>query len=173
MEVNLAAQDHKDEESSKLSVHVRDTVDFKVFIPVSNQYYCAKDDMFIVEKHYENLSYNEINSTLERVIDGQTVKLTVTYAAEGIYIESEGINAKVLKYCRNVFGDGITFEVWNYYNSSITRQQLLNLLNQSTIEFKPVQPREYINAFNKDEDGNYVNYDGEGNLLDCTVTKKD
>ncbi len=172
VEVNLAVQDHKDENSSKLSVHVRDTVNFKVFIPVSDQYYCNEDDMYIVEKHYENMTYNVNNATVEREIAGQKVVLNITYAAEGIYIESEGINAKVLEYCREVYGDGITFEVWNYYNSAISRDELITLLNQATIEFTDNEPQNYICAKPLDENGDYKNRDEEGRLLDCTVEKK-
>lgn len=173
VEVNLAANDHKDEESSKLSVHVRDTCDFKVFIPVADTYYCAKDDMYIVEKHYENMTYNNLATAMERTIDGQKVTLNVTYAQEGIYIESNGINSTVLKYLRNVYGDGITFEINNYYNPNITRTTLLELLNQSKIEFKNGTTADYRNTIAKDEDGNLINKDSNGNLLDCIVARKD
>ncbi len=167
VEVNLSAQDHKDEECSKLSVHVRDTCNFKVFIPVPATAYCEADDMYIVEKHYENMSYNEQTNVMEREINGQKVTLTVSYVADGIYIESQGINAKVLEYCRNVYGDGITFEVWNYYNiKKLTREELLKNLNEATIEFTDNQPYKYVNTIVA------KNVDTKGNLLDCTVTKK-
>lgn len=167
VEVNLSAQDHKDEECSKLSVHVRDTCNFKVFIPVPATAYCEADDMYIVEKHYDKMSYNEQTTVMEREINGQNVTLTVTYVADGIYIESQGINAKVLEYCRNVYGDGITFEVWNYYNTEkLTREALLACLNQTSIEFTDKQPKEYKNT--KVD----INVDQTGKELDCTVTKK-
>lgn len=164
VEVNLAAKDYKDYEASKLSVHVRDTVNFKVFIPVPDQYYCAEDDMYIVEKHYDNMTYNNLSTTMEREIAGQKVTLSITYAAEGIYIESAGINSKVLEYCRNVYGDGLTFEVNNYYNAAITRANLIQALNQSTITFTDRKPKAYINTIIED------NKDAIGNLLDCVVT---
>lgn len=172
VEVNLAVQDHKDENSSKLSVHVRDTVNFKVFIPVADKYYCSVDDMYIVEQHYENMTYNNHNTIVEREINGQKITLTITYTAEGIYIESQGINAKALEYCRNVYDDGITFEVSNYYNSSITRDELIILLNQSTITFTDNEPKSYVNAKPKNDNGDYINVDADGLLLDCTVAKK-
>ena len=165
VEVNLSAQDHKDEECSKLSVHVRDTCNFKVFIPVPATAYCEADDMYIVEKHYDNMSYNEQTNVMEREIDGQKVTLTVSYVADGIYIESQGINAKVLEYCRRVYGDGITFEVWNYYNiKKLTREELLECLNKATIEFTDELPYKYVNTIVA------KNVDTKGNLLDCTVT---
>ena len=166
VEVNFSVQDHKDENSSKLSIHVRDTCNFKVFIPVPVESYCQADDMYIVEKHYDKMSYNEKTSTLTREINGQEVTLTVTYAAEGIYVESAGINAKVLEYLRNVYGDGITFEVYNYYNTALTREKLIEYLNKATIEFTDNQPKSYINTI-KD-----TNVDADNRKLDCVVTKK-
>ena len=174
VEVNLSVKANTPD--SKLSVHVRDTCDFKVFIPVPAQYYCSADDMYIVEKHYENMSYNSLATTMEREIVGNKVTLNVTYAAEGIYIESNGINAEVLEYLRNVYGDGLTFEVNNYFNTLITRNVLIAYLNQSTIEFKNGQPKEYINTIveeYEDDYGNIIqNVDAEGNKLDCVVTRK-
>ena len=174
VEVNLSVKANTPD--SKLSVHVRDTCDFKVFIPVPAQYYCSADDMYIVEKHYENMSYNSLATTMEREIVGNKVTLNVTYAAEGIYIESAGINAEVLEYLRNVYGDGLTFEVNNYFNTLITRNVLIAYLNQSTIEFKNGQPKEYINTIveeYEDDYGNIIqNVDAEGNKLDCVVTRK-
>lgn len=174
VEVNLSVKANTPD--SKLSVHVRDTCDFKVFIPVPEQYYCNVDDMFIVEKHYENMSYNVEPTTMERTIVDNKVTLTVTYKPEGIYVESNGINAEVLEYLRNVYGDGLTFEVNNYFNTLITRNVLIAYLNQSTIEFKNGQPKEYINTIveeYEDENGNIIqNVDAEGNKLDCVVTRK-
>ncbi len=192
VEINLSSNDHKDENSSKLSVHVRDTTDFEVFIPVPENYYCQQDDMFIVEQHKgEKYTYKHLEETVTREfnIDGKqyTVTLSISYASDGITVKSEGINAEILKYCRNVYGDGISFEVYNYYNLSITRAELIALLNQAEVTFEN-EPGEYINTIRTetekvdaegkkvlDADGNAImvpNTDAEGNLLDCTVTKK-
>lgn len=167
VEVNLAAQDHKDGTDAKLSIHVRDTCNFETFIPVELKYSCPVDDMFIVEKHYADMSYNEnTNTTVTREINGQTVSLNIKYTAAGIYVTSEGINNKVIQYCRNVFGDGLTFEVYTYFNTALTRETLISLLNQSTIAFTDNQPGSYKNTIVA------TNKDKEGRLLDCTVTKK-
>lgn len=167
VEVNLAAQDHQDASDAKLSIHVRDTCNFEVYIPVEAKYSCPVDDMFIVEKHYGDMTYNaNSETTVTRVINDQTVKLNIKYTATGIYVTSEGINNKVLEYCRNVFGDGLSFEVYTYFNASLTRESLLALLNQSTIKFTDNQPKEYINTIVDS------NRDAEGRLLDCIVTKE-
>lgn len=168
VEVNLAVNDrHENGDwiASHLSVHVRDTVNFEIFLPVRDIYYCAADDMLIVEKHDVSMTYNKVSTQIERVIAGQTVKFYVNFAPEGIYITSEGINSKVLEYCRNVYADGLTFEVWNYYNSSLTRENLVDILNQSTIKFTDRKPKEYRNTI---VDTNRES--GTGVLLDCIVT---
>lgn len=138
VEVNLAlnAEHEKDDwKESHLSVHVRDTTDFTLFIPVKAEYYCPQDDMMIVQKHDTKYVYNTSNETLSMVINGQTVTLNVAFSENGITFTSHGINAEVLKYCRETYGDGITFEVRNYYNNALTRTQLQEILNQSTISF--------------------------------------
>lgn len=167
VEVNLAAKDFKDGEAAKLAVHVRDTSNFKVFIPMDYKYCCPVDDMYIVEKHDKgSFSYNEQEATeLTREIDGETVTFKITYAENGIYVESAGISKKVLKYCRNVFGDGLTFEVELYFNEELKRDALITQLNQSTITFTDKEPGTYINTISA------KNVDEAGRLLDCTVTK--
>lgn len=138
VEVNLAlnAEHEKDDwKESHLSVHVRDTTDFTLFIPIKAEYYCPQDDMMIVQKHDTDYVYNTTNETLSMVINGQTVTLDVAFSENGITFTSHGINADVLKYCRDTYGDGITFEVRNYYNDALNRTQLQEILNQSTISF--------------------------------------
>ncbi len=138
VEVNLAlnAEHEKDDwKESHLSVHVRDTTDFTLFIPIKAEYYCPQDDMMIVQKHDTDYVYNTTNETLSMVINGQTVTLNVAFSENGITFTSHGINADVLKYCRDTYGDGITFEVRNYYNDALNRTQLQEILNQSTISF--------------------------------------
>lgn len=149
VEVNLALNDEHEKDDwkeSHLSVHVRDTTDFTLFMPIEAEYYCPQDDMMIVQKHDTNYVYNETSETLSMVIDGQTVTLDVTFAANGITFQSHGINAKVLKYCRDTYGDGITFEVRNYYNDALTRSEIQSKLNQSTISFTNA-PNTYYYAF--------------------------
>lgn len=149
VEVNLALNEEHEKDDwkeSHLSVHVRDTTDFTLFMPIEAEYYCPQDDMMIVQKHDTNFVYNETSETLSMVIDGQTVTLDVTFAANGITFQSHGINAKVLKYCRDTYGDGITFEVRNYYNDALSRTDIQRKLNQSTISFTNA-PNTYYYAF--------------------------
>ena len=168
VEVNLAINDpHEkgDWVESHLSIHVRAASDVEVFLPVPVQYYCPADDMMIVSKHDVDYIYEKSEKSVSTQIAGQTVTLTTTYAEEGIYVKVAGVNQIVLDYLGTTYGDGLTFEVRNYYSKeaikeiegnegdwtetvpSITRTDLRDLLNQSTVTFSVGDPTYYVNAF--------------------------
>lgn len=155
VEVNLSVNEKKETDDyiwSKLSIHVRDTTDVEIFIPVGAEYYCEADDFYIVQKHdtEDAYVYTENTEKVEMTIAGQKVTLTVKHAQNGMYVTTDGINAAVLKECRKTYGDGITFEIWSYYNEKITsREMLKTMLDQSTVKFLDEEPDYYINAFGK------------------------
>ena len=170
IEVNLSVNAEKSEGdyiATKLSIHVRDTTDVEVFIPATAEYYCQADDVNIVLSH--KLNAEEYNNTTNSAstsyqIGGQTINITISYELAGIRVTTSGINAKVLKSLRETYGDGITFEVWNYYRNSVTinnvasdvtRGMLKNeFFDNSTVKFT-ANPGQYINAF-----GSIKDYDG-------------
>ena len=149
VEVNLHAADKNGEYlESHLSVHVRTATDIEIFIPVPAEYYCEKDDMAIVMKHEENhmkhggpyeMTYKLKDSDLE-------VKLFVEYLPAGIKIWTSGVTQEVIDWCSEKCQDGITFEIWNYYNDALDLEGLKEYLNQATIKFLDKQPDPYINA---------------------------
>ena len=156
VEVNFSIYDRKYEANeTKLSIHVRDTTDIAIFIPTSADYYCPVDDMLIVQKHDIAQVYNT-SSTVDMDINGNKVSLTTTYAKDGITITTNGINADVLKYLRKTYGDGLTFEINNYFATerldasgnkvAVTRDEIQEMLNRSTISFTNT-PKFYLNAF--------------------------
>lgn len=148
VEVNLALNaphEQGDWIESHLSIHVRDTTDVTLFMPIEAQYYCPQDDMMIVQKHDIAYQYNETTETVTMNVNGNPVTLNITYSAAGITVSTEGINADVLKYCRSMYEDGINFEIRNYYNSSLTRQQIQEKLNNSVVSFAK-QPKIYMYA---------------------------
>ena len=185
IEINLHQNIHTDWNESKLSIHIRDTSDVEVFIPMPAEYICEADDMYIVQKHWEDGSYvyNSSPETVSMVVAGQTVTLTIEYVLKGdnpgIKVTTSGVNAEVLKACRTAFDDGLTFEVYNYYNynildedgqitGTVTRDKIKSYLNQATVTFlNSGYPRAYINAFN------VLDGQTEANPLDCKVTPTD
>ena len=165
IEANLSVNAEKDVDdyiATKLSIHVRDTSDIEIFIPVPAEYYCAADDMNIVLSHrLEVEQHSPSAETMTYNINGHDITLKVSFELAGIRVKSEGINAEVLRYLRKTYYDGITFEVWNYYKQNTTRNALKTLLDQSTIKFVN-EPGKYINAFAK--------LNGSKNAWDCIVT---
>lgn len=129
---------------TKLSIHVRDTVDVEVYIPIEKSKYCQKDDMFIVERHQPGYwVYNGDNAegisqeTVSMNIAGDNITLTISYEEAGIRIKTKGIGANALKYCRQEFGDGITFEISNYFTGFAKADDLLEALRSAnpTVKF--------------------------------------
>lgn len=156
-EVNLTVNDPRvntenpyDYVATKLSIHLRYATDAKVFIPVGKELYCDADDMAIVGAHKVDASvkYNTEPHTVSMEIGGNTVTLTVSYSDEGITVETEGMNADVLAYTEENYKDGLTFEVWNYYNQTATRDGIKELADESEVTLTST-PGFYINGFNE------------------------
>lgn len=172
VEVNLSVNDplvSGDYISTHLSLHVRAVTDVDVFIPVPSIYYCQADDMEIVLSHKQEIfAYGDHDHSVSYSVGGETVTLKVAYEVDGIRVSTAGINENVINYCRENFGDGITFEVWSYFNETTTREMLKPYLDESTVSFTRVNNvNAYINAFNildKDKPGG-----GHKNEWDCTV----
>lgn len=152
VEVNLSVNDEHvngDYIATKLSIHVRSVTDVEVFLPIDKQYYCLADDMDISLSHREpNMTYNTDPQYVDMEIAGTKVTFTVRYEDEGIYVTTDGVNQAVIDYCNEHYGDGITFEVWNYFKD-ITRAELKPMLDESTVSFLDGKPGLYINAFAK------------------------
>ena len=163
VEVNLHAvnkgedRENPDYLESHLSIHVRHATDVEIFIPIPKNAYLDADDMAIVMKHEENhmghggpLSYTYTlkDSDLQ-------VTLNIEYQDNGIRIWTEGVNQDVIDWCaEKCHGDGITFELWNYFDpKEIDLNTLKSYLNQATVKFLDSTPDYYINAFMDKEDG--------------------
>ena len=182
VEVNLSVNDEKttdDYIATKLSIHIRALTDVEVFIPVARDYYCDVDDMAIVYSHkldpnyqYSNPGENAAGNVYtytytvagEYVKDGETftaneeIHVFVTYEEGGIRVKTQGMTQAALDYLQYTYNDGITFEVWNYFNSEIindaletipvTRADLKPMFDQSTVTFTASDhPKQYVNAF--------------------------
>lgn len=166
VEVNLAIDDKGGYLDSHLSIHVRAAVDVEIFIPVPAGCYIQKDDMDIlghfIHEGFGTYGGGELEKeTIRYQIGDSVVTLTVAFEAEGIRITTNGINEEVMKFCRAEFHDGITFEIWNYFNDEVTKEMLKGYLDQATIEFLDGEkPDYYINAFTEEGKGDY----------DCTVS---
>lgn len=173
VEVNLHGTNKNGEYlESHLSIHVRYATNVEIFIPVSKEYYCGVDDMAIVMKHEINYMIHGGPLRTEYKLKGSDliVVLNIEYLEQGIRIWTKGITQEVIDWCaKECQGDGITFEVWNYFDKCVVNLETLkNLLNQATIKFLDDEPDVYVNSF-------HYTYDYEGNKRetinedDCTV----
>lgn len=205
--------------TSKLSIHVRYAHDVKVRIPVPAEYLVPVDDMAIVLSHRaEDLEYKEGVAThsVTMNVGGNDVTLhvalyenpdqegvefaemnTADYENGYICVWTEGIDQSVIDYCYKTYGDGINFEVWNYFNlgemtdeegnpvldedgnqlyeavEKLEADNLFGYLNKSSVEFSVdqkadrVMPDAYINAFAAHE----LTPNGleDGQRVDCFV----
>lgn len=216
VEVNLAIDEkgltsNGKYNESHLSIHVRSAVDVDIFIPMPLDLVCAADDMEIVKKHLEgemehggeftNATYDEdgkvvmeggLHSVMTYQIDQWTISLHVEFTndpEEGIHIWTEGLanNTALMEYLQENYGDGITFEIWNYYDEDSTLGELKEWLDQATIEFiGSVLPDYFINAFGEEnfnegkdcdvnmveEQGGNYDYAGEGPHLNASDHNK-
>lgn len=187
VEVNLTIEDFEnDKRQSHLSIHVRSVTDVDVFVPVPFDYLCNADDMAIVQAHREDLMQHGgvavdekgLLTRTDYVINGTTVTLYVelgvagqtsvsgtgyVFPEDGIHVWCDGIDENVISYLRENFNDGITFEVWNYFNENATFDNLKPYFDRATVKFLDKLPDAYVNAFNDTETGDMY-------YRDCTVS---
>ena len=209
VEVNLSILDTHEKYSvedliSKLSIHVRYPRDVRVYIPVPTVNLVPADDLDIVLSHKDLLvSYGEENRATFKIGEN-VVELMVDFSeviqdcagneTEGNFIEvtTKGMNKEVLEYCLKNYGDGVNFEIFNYYQWNVTDEYgftsrkkptqediseiKCNWFDSSTIEFGYLASDEwniyvapsdlpyfYINAFKEEA----------SNSLDCHVKVND
>lgn len=207
VEINLSILDNHPKYDvmdlvTKLSIHVRYPHDVEVILPVPQSIYCDQDDLYILKDHYatagvQNWVYGGEEHSATYDINGNPVELHVEYVTPAqdeitaektgfIRVYTEGINDAVIAYLYQNFGDGINFEVFNYYNrgnqystgnyQQINANQLQAYLNHSMVNFDwnettmegRIYPAFYIigvNELGKDD----VTGVGEKNEKDCYV----
>lgn len=189
---------------TKLSIHVRKGTDVKIHVPLPARYFCESDDFAIMQNHANGI-YTGTNVGTETpgaigedgiyhhamtyTIVGNDkiweVTLHIDIAANGMDIWTDGIEQELIDYLFEKNGDGMNFEIWNYFQTetidwidgekhvtpTLTQEEydaFQGILNQSTIEFLDDAPSYYINSFG------YEQTDGadSSNIRpgDCTVT---
>lgn len=168
---------------TKLSIHVRKATDVEIIIPIPTKYVIESDDLYIFQEHYTgsyggskgDLLDKNVNQTVTYNVAGTSIDLHVEFfegGEDGGYIKvwTNGIDDTVISYLKEKNGDGINFEVYNYFQTSkkvwndgddytdgnhstveaiqtINREALFEAMNGSTIKFLDDNPNYYINAF--------------------------
>lgn len=179
---------------TKLSIHVRKGTDVRIHVPLEGKYFCESDDFAIMQNHdnaqYEGGKLNEVTHSMTyQIIKDEytswTVTLNVEINADGMDVWTDGIDEGLIEYLFETNGDGINFEIWNYFQTEtidwIDGQKHIEpkltddeykafqgFLDQSTIKFLDEEPSYYINAFGYNWfDGTYTT---DIRLRDCLVT---
>lgn len=187
---------------TKLSIHVRKGTDVKIHVPLPGRYLCESDDFAILQDHANGI-YTGQEGVKEGVIDENhymtyriqkdettywDVTLYVNITEDGMDVWTDGITQELIDYLFEKNGDGINFEIWNYYQTetvkwidgekqvtpTLTAEQYAafqGYLDQSTIEFLDDAPSFYINAFGFDWTNGVFSQDIRPR--DCLVTPTD
>lgn len=135
VEFDIHQQEHKDWKEIKTSIHLRDTVDFTVLLPIPEAYQAESDDFDLrLGEKYEYLAHSItlVDKTYEIIF-------TVTHKAEGIEVYVQGSEcAEALRVARALYGDGLTFEVHTYVKNEVTDEQVWSWLK--TTQLPTVSP---------------------------------
>lgn len=125
---DIHQQQHKDWNEIKTSIHIRDTVDCNVFLPIPAEFQAQADDVVMragVEYEYMSKEISINNQTF-------TVEFEVAHTAEGINIHiGTAACADALKAAREAYGDGLTFEIHSYAVPELSPADLWEYLKKT------------------------------------------
>lgn len=115
-----------------------------------------------IDKWTVELYVEYVEAGYTSTVDGET------FTEDGIHIRTKGLegNTELMDYLQENYGDGITFEIWNYYNEGSDKNEILANLNEAVIKFIGELPDWYINSFGKEDGQTDTN-------ADCTVNLDD
>lgn len=150
VEVNLSVCTANQYKASKLSVHVRSVNDVTVFIPVAANLFSNNDAnslAILLENSSATGVYGETEQ--EYSVNGNTVKAKVQFVDGGVKVSVTGVNKAVLDYLQETYHDGLTVEVWNYYQNSATLEGLKEGFDAGAKVSFSQKPSLYVNAFAK------------------------
>ena len=123
VEIDIHQQTHDSWDEIKTAIHIRDTVDVTVRIPIPEQYLAEQDDFRIrVWTAYYTLG----NSSYP-------VTITAIHETEDMIINVSGVTAELLSKAKEeTNGDGITVEVCSYYKN-LDHAQAWEWIKASTV----------------------------------------
>lgn len=123
VEVDIHQQTHDSWDEIKTAIHIRDTVDVTVRIPIPEQYLAEQDDFRI---RVWTAYYTVGNSSYP-------VTITAIHETEDLIINVSGVTAELLaKAKEETNGDGITVEVCSYYKN-LDHAQAWEWIKASTV----------------------------------------
>ncbi len=123
VEVDIHQQTHDSWDEIKTAIHIRDTVDVTVRIPIPEQYLAEQDDFRI---RVWTAYYTVGNSSYP-------ITITAIHETEDLIINVSGVTAELLNKAKEeTNGDGITVEVCSYYKN-LDHAQAWEWIKASTV----------------------------------------
>ena len=123
VEIDIHQQTHDSWDEIKTAIHIRDTVDVTVRIPIPEQYLAEQDDFRI---RVWTAYYTVGNSSYP-------VTITAIHETEDMIINVSGVTAELLNKAKEeTNGDGITVEVCSYYKN-LDHAQAWEWIKASTV----------------------------------------
>lgn len=134
VEVDIHQQQHKDWNEIKTSIHLRDTVDVDVYLPIM---YNQLADDFAIRAGVDYEYVTEVTSA-SISIGGVTYELSaeITHQPEGITIHIEP-NVEALRAAREYYDDGITYEIHSYVSHLVDEKTVWDMLKNATYSVNP------------------------------------
>lgn len=129
VEFDIHQQEHTDWNEIKTTVHLRDSVNVRILVPIPCEYIAVPDDFDI----RSGLDYTYITEkeTVKYSVAGQEfeTEVVINHTIEGIEILIEGTQCKeALKVARAVYADGLTFEIHSYIYSVVDDETIWSWL---------------------------------------------
>lgn len=139
VEFDIHQQEHQDWKEIKTTLHLRDTVDVHVFLPIPEDYQAAPDDFAIRTGE----KYEYIMKTIQIADKSFDIEFVVKHTAAGIDIRVGGAHCEeALRAARATYADGLTFEVHTYVTKEATDEQIWEWLKQT--ECPDVSPKTHV-----------------------------
>ena len=145
VEIDIHQQTHDSWDEIKTAIHIRDTVDVTVRIPIPEQYLAEQDDFRI---RVWTAYYTVGNSSYP-------VTITAIHETEDLIINVSGVTAELLaKAKEETNGDGITVEVCSYYKNLDHAQAWEWIKNSTVTTYEKTTIRGQITSafFTKEDD---------------------
>lgn len=121
VEVDVHQQEHKDWNEIKTSIHMRDTTQVEVFLPIG---YEELADDFDIRSGRDYAYITELKDSKIQIGDAEyKLQVSITHEQDGIRILVKP-NREALIAARQRYDDGITFEVHSYVTSGITTEAI-------------------------------------------------
>lgn len=134
IEVDVHQQEHADWNEIKTSIHMRDTVDVEVFLPIDYQ---QLSDDFDIRAGVDYAYITELKDAQIQIGDATyEMQVSITHEAAGTRIIVHP-NKEALRAAREIYQDGITFEIHSYVTPGIPTATIWEKLKGTTCTVSP------------------------------------